>query len=76
MPCVGGDAIVLASERVAAGLKGPSLRILAAEEIHNYPANDPYAVPGGWSGLSDRLYRRAAWNPSRCSSPSCTTIIR
>ncbi|WP_088148527.1 thiolase family protein [Achromobacter denitrificans] len=65
MPCVGGDAIVLASERVAAGLKGPSLRILAAEEIHNYPANDPYAVPGGWSGLSDRLYRRAGVEPKQ-----------
>ncbi len=65
MPCVGGDAIVLASERVAAGLKGPSLRILAAEEIHNYPANDPYAVPGGWSGLSDRLYRRAGVEPGQ-----------
>ncbi|MCY1192423.1 hypothetical protein D9M72_36840 [compost metagenome] len=65
MPCVGGDAIVLASERVAAGLKGPSLRILAAEEIHNYPANDPYAVPGGWSGLSDRLYRRAGVEPAQ-----------
>ncbi|SSW72179.1 hypothetical protein AVE30378_04969 [Achromobacter veterisilvae] len=65
MPCVGGDAIVLASERVAAGLKGPSLRILAAEEIHNYPANDPYAVPGGWSGLSSRLYQRAGVEPAQ-----------
>ncbi|KGD92298.1 hypothetical protein JL37_16750 [Achromobacter sp. RTa] len=65
MPCVGGDAIVLASERVAAGLKGPSLRIRAAEEIHNYPANDPYAVPGGWSGLADRLYQRAGVEPAQ-----------
>lgn len=59
MPCVGGDAVVLASETVAARLAGPTLRILAAEELHNFPANDPYRVPGGWSGLSDRLYERA-----------------
>jgi acetyl-CoA acetyltransferase len=54
---------VLASERVAATLKGPSLRILAAEEIHNFPANDPYRVPGGWEGFADRLYERAGVGP-------------
>jgi acetyl-CoA acetyltransferase len=65
MPCVGGDAIVLASEKVAANLKGPSLRILASEEIHNFPANDPYHVPGGWAGFSDRLWSRAGTSPDR-----------
>jgi acetyl-CoA acetyltransferase len=65
MPCVGGDAIVLASERIAASLKGPSVRILSAEEIHNFPANDPYTVPGGWSGLSERLYARAGIRPDQ-----------
>ena len=65
MPCIGGDAIVLASEKVAATLKGPSLRILASEEIHNFPANDAYSVPGGWSGLSERLYVRAGTSPGR-----------
>jgi acetyl-CoA acetyltransferase len=63
LPCIGGDAIVLASERVARSLAGPSLRILAAEEIHNFPANEVYAVPGGWSGFSDRLYERAGCGP-------------
>ena len=63
MPCVGGDAIVLVSEKIAAGLPGPSLRILASEEIHNFPANDAYANPGGWSGLSERLYARAGTTP-------------
>lgn len=63
MPCIGGDAVVLASERVASRLQGPSVRILAAEEIHNYPANDPYSVPGGWQGLSERLYNRARTAP-------------
>jgi acetyl-CoA acetyltransferase len=65
MPCVGGDAIVLASEQVARGLDGPSVRILAAEEIHNYPANDPYTVPGGWLGFADRLYQRAQTSPGQ-----------
>jgi acetyl-CoA acetyltransferase len=64
MPSVGGDAIVLASERVARRLAGPQLRILAAEEIHNFPANDVYRVPGGWIGLADRLYGRAGCGPS------------
>lgn len=64
LPCVGGDAIVLASERVARTLKGPTLRILASEEIHNFPANDVYTVPGGWVGFADRLYEHAACRPS------------
>jgi acetyl-CoA acetyltransferase len=65
LPCVGGDAVILASDRVAATLHGPSLRILASEEIHNFPANDVYGLPGGWSGLCDRLYERAQTTPGR-----------
>lgn len=63
LPCVGGDAIVLASESVARTLPGPSLRILAAEEMHNAPANDVYRVPGGWASFSERLYDRAGCGP-------------
>jgi acetyl-CoA acetyltransferase len=64
MPCIGGDAVVLASERIAAALATPSVRILAAEEIHNFPANDAYTVPGGWEGFSERLYARAGCRPA------------
>jgi acetyl-CoA acetyltransferase len=64
MPCIGGDAVVLVSERVAKTLPGPTLRILAAEEIHNFPANDPYRLPGGWEGFADRLYERAGCGPT------------
>jgi len=64
LPCVGGDAIVLASERVARTLQGPTLRILASEEIHNFPANDIYSVPGGWAGFADRLYEHAGCRPA------------
>lgn len=63
MPCIGGDAVVLASERVAATLTGPQLRILAAEEIHNHPAGDLYRLPGGWAGFADRLYAKAGCTP-------------
>jgi len=63
MPCVGGDAIVLVRRDRAARLAGPGVRILASEEIHNFPANDAYGVPGGWSGFADRLYRAAGTTP-------------
>ena len=65
MPCVGGDAIVLASEKVAAKLKSPSLRILASEEIHNFPAQALYKAPGGFSGLAERLFSRAGVTPEQ-----------
>ncbi len=43
---------------------GTKVRILASEEIHNYPANDPYSAPGGWEGFADRLYERAGCRPT------------
>lgn len=64
LPCVGGDAIVLVSERIARTLPGPSLRILAAEEMHNAPANDVYRTPGGWDRFAERLYARAGCGPA------------
>jgi acetyl-CoA acetyltransferase len=63
LPCVGGDAIVLASARVTEKLAGPKLRIAAAAEIHNHPANDVYRLPGGWAGMADRLYAQAGAGP-------------
>ena len=63
LPCVGGDAIVLVSERIARTLPGPALRILAAEEMHNAPANDVYRIPGGWDRFAERLYARAGCGP-------------
>ena len=63
LPCVGGDAVVLVSEKVARALPGPRLRILASEELHNFPANEVYAQPGGWEGFAERLYSRAGCGP-------------
>lgn len=64
MPCVGADAIVLVSKNIAKKTLGPSIKILAAEEIHNYPKKDIYVVPGGWDGFRDRLYEKASCRPS------------
>lgn len=64
MPCVGADAVVLVSERIARKTRGPAVKILAAEEIHNYPKRDIYETPGGWEGFKDRLFDRAGCRPS------------
>ena len=63
MPCIGGDAIVLVSEKIARTLPGPSLKILATEELHNYPAKTVYELPGSWEGFADKLYHTAACSP-------------
>lgn len=63
MPCVGGDCVVLASERIARDLKGPHVRILAGGEYHNYPAHDIYSLSAGWEGFSARMYDRAGVGP-------------
>lgn len=63
MPCVGGDAVVLASERVAKELDIPKVRILAGGEIHNHPLDDVYSPKAGWAAYSDRLYERAGVGP-------------
>ncbi len=63
LPCCGGDAVVLASERVAAKLNVPLVRILGGGEIHNCPINDIYRLPGGWSEFSEDMYRQAGRGP-------------
>ena len=63
-PCCGGDAVVLASARVADRLNVPRVRILGGGEIHNYPANDIYALSAGWETFRDRMYDQAGCGPS------------
>jgi acetyl-CoA acetyltransferase len=63
MPCVGGDCVVLASERVARDLPGPHLKILAGGEYHNFPAGDVYSLSAGWEGFSGVMYERAQIGP-------------
>lgn len=59
MPCIGADAIVVVSERIAKQAQGPTVRILAAQEIHNAHKNDVYSNPGGWDKFRDFLFERA-----------------
>jgi acetyl-CoA acetyltransferase len=64
MPCIGADAVVVVSERIAKRIRGPRVRILAAQEIHNAHKNDLYSHPGGWDMFRDALYERAGVGPS------------
>ncbi len=64
LPCVGGDCVVMASARVAAGLPGPKVRMLAAGERHNSPADDIYSLSAGWARFSGDMYARAGLAPA------------
>jgi acetyl-CoA acetyltransferase len=65
MPCIGGDCVVLASEKIAQGLAAPKISIAASGEYHNSPANDVYSLSAGWARFSDRLYERAGIGPKQ-----------
>jgi len=54
---------VLANEQVAKRLNVPLVRIRGGGEMHNYPLNDLYRLPGGWDGFSDDMYRQAGCGP-------------
>lgn len=60
-PCCGADAVVMASAEIAAKLAVPKVRILGGGEVHNYPANDIYALSAGWETFRDRMYSQAGF---------------
>ena len=62
-PCCGGDAVILASEKVAKTLNVPLVRIMGGGEQHNFPAEELYTLRGGWEALSDRMYAQAGYGP-------------
>ena len=62
-PCCGADAVVLASAQTAERLSVPKVRILGGGEIHNYPANEIYALCAGWETFRDRMYAQAGFGP-------------
>ncbi len=64
LPCAGGDCVILASEEVARKLPGPKIRILGGAEMHNYPADDIYALRGGWEAFRDSMYEQAGVGPT------------
>jgi acetyl-CoA acetyltransferase len=63
LPCCGADAVVLASEKTASRLAVPKVRLLGGGEVHNYPANDIYALSAGWETFRDRMYAQAGYGP-------------
>jgi len=65
LPCVGGDCIVLASERTAAQLNGPKIRIAASGERHNSPVDGIYSLSAGWARFSSDMYERAGVTPDQ-----------
>lgn len=62
-PCCGGDAVILASEKVAKRLKVPLVRIVGGGEQHNFPPEELYTLRGGWEKLSARMYAQAGCGP-------------
>jgi len=63
LPCCGADAVVLTSEKTASRLKVPKVRLLGGGEVHNYPANEIYALSAGWETFRDRMYAQAGYGP-------------
>jgi acetyl-CoA acetyltransferase len=59
LPCSGGDAVVVTSERRARRLGRPAIRILAGDERTNYRARDLVMLEGGWAEFSPKLFRDA-----------------
>jgi acetyl-CoA acetyltransferase len=64
LPCSGGDAVVLCSEKVASRLKGPFVKIAGGGQRHNYPIDDMYGLRAGWESFSDDIYEQAQMMPS------------
>lgn len=63
LPCCGGDAVVVCSERVASKLSVPLVRILGGGERHNYPSDDLYGLRAGWESYSGPMYEQAGCGP-------------
>jgi acetyl-CoA acetyltransferase len=63
LPCCGGDAVVLCSEKTASRLSVPRVRIRGGGQRHNYPADDLYGLRAGWEAFSDSMYEQAGCGP-------------
>jgi acetyl-CoA acetyltransferase len=63
LPCCGGDAVVVCSERIADRLDVPRVSILGGGEQHNHPADELYSLRAGWETFSARMYDQAGFGP-------------
>lgn len=59
LPCSGGEAVVVTSERRARTLRRPAINILAGAERTNYRPKDLMLLEGGWAEFSPKLFRDA-----------------
>ena len=64
MPCAGGEGFLVMAEERAQQLGLPSVRVLAADELHNAHGQDPVQDRGGWTRYIERLYQQAELGPS------------
>jgi acetyl-CoA acetyltransferase len=64
LPCVGGDCVLLASEKIASSLSVPRIRLAGGGERHNTPAEDIYSLTAGWARFSGEMYSRADIRPA------------
>ncbi len=64
LPCCGADAVVLCSEKIAAGLAVPLIRICGGGQRHNYPVHELYGLRAGWEAFSDQMYEQAGYGPA------------
>lgn len=59
LPCSGGEAVVVTSERKARTLRRRAINILAGAERTNYRPKDLMLLEGGWAEFSPKLFRDA-----------------
>jgi acetyl-CoA acetyltransferase len=64
LPCTGGDCVILAREDLVPSSAGPRVRVLGGGEMHNFPADDVFALRGGWERFRERMYAEAAYGPA------------
>ena len=64
MPCAGGEGFLVMTAERARQLSLPSVRVLAADELHNAHGQDPVQDRGGWTRYIDCLYQQAELGPS------------
>ena len=64
LPCTGGDCVILAREDLVPSSARPRVRLLGGGEMHNFPADDVFALRGGWELFRDRMYDHAGCGPA------------
>jgi acetyl-CoA acetyltransferase len=59
LPCEGADMVVLASQRIAATLKTPTIRVVAGGQSHNFAPDDVLSTTTGSARYAERMFATA-----------------